>query len=66
VYVPAVFQITPVTFCEVEVAGVPEGNVHDHPVGDPVETSVKFTEEPTHMLDALMLNAATGPGQGFT
>ena len=66
VYVPAVFQMTPVTFCVAELAGFPEGKVHAHDVGAPVDASVKFTGNPTHTLLVLIVNAAIGPGQGFT
>ena len=64
VYVPAAAQVTPVGFCEEEVAGVPLGKVQLQEVGELVELSVKFTEVPTHTEVDEAVNAATGEGRG--
>ena len=60
VYVPAVFQTTPVTFCNVDEAGVPLGNVQVQLVGLFVEPSVKLTGVPAQTVVALAVNVADG------
>jgi len=60
VYVPAVFQTTPVTFCVVADGGVPLGKVHVQDVGLFVEASVKLTGVPAQTVVALAVNVATG------
>lgn len=60
VYVPAVLQVTPVTFCVVADAGVPLGNAHVQLVGLPDDVLVKLIGDPAHAEVVLAVKDAFG------